>query len=166
MSRWRTSDTLIGTSPPGVFFSPRWQNGDGQHRVSQHGQRDVRLPALPVATFVVVQSTLALCCLEALFDPPALPGHGQEFPMWPRLWARKTNSAHTRAVAQYCAAPAVRGSSHPLPNPGSESSRKAVRFCCPSLRRHVSMPNLAKSAQLHPRTAVHDPTSESIGLKI
>jgi hypothetical protein len=43
---------LSDTSPSGVFFSPGAQNG--QHRVGQHGQRDVPVTALPLADFVVV----------------------------------------------------------------------------------------------------------------
>ena len=36
------------------------------------------VPALPVADFIVVQSALALRCLEALLDLPALPSYADK----------------------------------------------------------------------------------------
>src|ERR1019366_7322926 len=73
VSRWRTSGTLRRTPPGRVFFSSAAQHR--QHGVGQHGQGDVTLPSLPVANLVVVQPTLSLGRLEALFDLPALSSH-------------------------------------------------------------------------------------------
>src|SRR5664280_84116 len=46
--------------------------------MGQHGQRDVPIPALPVAHFVVVQPAFAFSCLKALFDQPALSSHSDQ----------------------------------------------------------------------------------------
>src|ERR1035438_6067981 len=76
VSRWRTSGTLRCTPPGRVFFSSAAQHR--QHGVGQHGQGDVTLPSLPVANLVVVQPTLSLGRLEALFDLPALSSHAHQ----------------------------------------------------------------------------------------
>jgi hypothetical protein len=49
-SRWRSSGTLSGTCRCGVLLTAGAQ---GQHRLGQHGQGHVPVPALPVADFVV-----------------------------------------------------------------------------------------------------------------
>src|ERR1035437_242449 len=46
--------------------------------MGQHGQRDVPIPALPVAHFVVVQPAFALSCLQGWFDQPALSSHSDQ----------------------------------------------------------------------------------------
>ena len=64
VSRWRSSGTLSRTCASGVFFSACAQHR--QHRMGQHGQRDVPVPTLPVANLVVIQSAFALGSLKAL----------------------------------------------------------------------------------------------------
>src|ERR1035437_10130660 len=46
--------------------------------MGQHGQRDVPIPALPVAHFVVVQPAFAFSCLKGWFDQPALSSHSDQ----------------------------------------------------------------------------------------
>src|SRR5664279_2215929 len=46
--------------------------------MGQHGQRDVPIPALPVAHFVGVQPAFALGSLKALLDQPALSSHSDQ----------------------------------------------------------------------------------------
>src|ERR1035437_2895185 len=46
--------------------------------MGQHGQRDVPIPALPVAPFVGVQPAFAFSCLQAWFDQPALSSHSDQ----------------------------------------------------------------------------------------
>ncbi len=46
--------------------------------MGQHAQRDVPVPALPVAHFVVVQPAFAFSCLQAWFDQPALSSHSDQ----------------------------------------------------------------------------------------
>ena len=74
-SRRRTSGTVSGSSSAaksGVGSSP---DGDlaqhGEVGVSQHGERDVAVPAGPGADLVLVEADLALGRLEAGLDRPA-----------------------------------------------------------------------------------------------
>ena len=76
VSRWRSSGTLSRTCAFGVFFFACAQHR--QHCMGQHGQRDVPIPALPVAHFVVVQPAFAFSCLKGLFDQPALSSHSDQ----------------------------------------------------------------------------------------
>lgn len=60
----------------GSFFSTRSQRG--QHCMSQHGQRDMPIPALSVAHLVVIQSAFTFSRLKGLLDQPALSGHSDQ----------------------------------------------------------------------------------------
>src|ERR1035438_10621832 len=46
--------------------------------MGQHGQRDMPIPALPVAHLVVIQSAFAFSRLKGLLDQPALAGHSDQ----------------------------------------------------------------------------------------
>lgn len=73
VGRWRSSGTLSRTCASGVFFSTRSQRG--QRRMGQHGQRDMAIPALPVAHLAGIQSAFTFRRLKGLLDQPALDGH-------------------------------------------------------------------------------------------
>lgn len=49
--------------------------GGGQEGVGRHRQRDMPVPAVPAAHFILVQPDFPLGCLETLFDHPAHAGH-------------------------------------------------------------------------------------------
>jgi len=55
--------------PPRSFFSP--QPFQGQESMRQHDQRDMMMPAVPIAAFVVIVPQLLLKLPILLFDLPA-----------------------------------------------------------------------------------------------
>ena len=52
---------------------------DGHHREREHHQRDVAMPAMPGAGFVVVEAELVLGGLKTVFDRPTMPLHRHQF---------------------------------------------------------------------------------------
>jgi len=57
-------------------------SGDAEHseqRMGEEGERDVAIPPLPTADFVVVEPDLLLGSLEGRFDRPAPSGDGDQF---------------------------------------------------------------------------------------
>src|SRR5271157_2416991 len=66
--RW-ISRRVCGRVHPEVFFAP--QPFQGQEGMRQHDQRDMMMPPVPMAAFVVIQAQLFLQLLIILFDLPA-----------------------------------------------------------------------------------------------
>jgi len=48
---------------------------DGHHRKSEHDEADMAMPAVPGATFVVVEAELVLGGFKTVFDGPAVALH-------------------------------------------------------------------------------------------
>src|SRR5690606_21405371 len=48
---------------------------DGHHGEGEHDQRDMAMPAMPGAGFVVIEAEFVLGGLEAVLDRPAMPFH-------------------------------------------------------------------------------------------
>src|ERR1035437_8002886 len=119
--------------------------------MGQHGQRDVPIPALPVAPFVGVQPAFAFSCLQAWFDQPALSSHSDQrfkrvFPdgsvtqIVSALWLLFEAAPHQKPPEP----------NHPVSTIASTPNHRAVRPCCRNRRKGASMQMRANSAPLHP----------------
>src|SRR5271166_3075400 len=115
--------------------------------MGQHGQRDVPIPALPVAHFVVVPPAFAFSCLKGLLDQPALSSHSDQrckrvFPggsvteIVGVLGLFFDTASHEQPSAPSPAAPTA----------GSSSSHTSARPCCRNRRKGTSMRARANSA--------------------
>src|SRR3954447_11717819 len=60
---------FIGSTPPDSVLSDGGEMGE-----SEHGQRDVAVPADPGVDFVLIQADLAFALFEQAFDGPAPAG--------------------------------------------------------------------------------------------
>ncbi|GGV71430.1 hypothetical protein GCM10010277_83310 [Streptomyces longisporoflavus] len=70
------ADRLVCVIGP---FGGRVGGEGGQEGQSKHGEGDVPVPGGPVADLVMVETDLALGCLEALLDAPADTGDADQF---------------------------------------------------------------------------------------
>ncbi len=88
---------MLRSRPLSRFFE-QWpgvgpMTDDGHHGEGKHDERDMAMPALPGAGFVVIKAELVLSGFEAVLDSPAMAFHRHQLlhgrALGAQSWPRK-----------------------------------------------------------------------------